>query len=408
MSLGTSAPEPGIGEIRLSTYAAAREAMRSRDLRQGLYDQGHALMEKVIVNLHGPEHTSRRRLENRLFRRDTFLHWENALIPASINASLAPFIGRESVDMVQLARNTMMRIAADIAGIDLGEDEQRFVLLADLMARMARASNVNHFIGDKSSVVNDGNEALEEYEQQFFTPAHRRRVEILASYGEGKIQEHDLPKDVLTTLLANQDALEIPMHDILREIAYYPWVGSHSTSGAFVNMMDHVFDWIENDPTQRHALASDILELQRMGFESLRLHPASPVSERVAVADILLSDGTFIPKNSRVIIELKTANRDKDVFGFDSDEFNPRRQIAADAAAWGLSFGTGFHACVGQEVAGGTDLGADETGIPLHGAIATMAQILLQHGARRDPARPARRDEQSVRRHFLEYPVLIG
>lgn len=408
MSLGTSAPEPGIGEIRLSTYAAAREAMRSRDLRQGLYDQGHALMEKVIVNLHGPEHTSRRRLENRLFRRDTFLHWENALIPASINASLAPFIGRESVDMVQLARNTMMRIAADIAGIDLGEDEQRFILLANLMARMARASNVNHFIGDKGSVINDGNEALEEYEQQFFIPAHRRRVELLASYAAGKIQEQELPKDVLTTLLANQDALEIPMHDIVREIAYYPWVGSHSTSGAFVNMMDHVFDWVEEDPAQRQALANNILELQRMGFESLRLHPASPVSERVAVADILLSDGTFIPKDSRVIIELKIANRDKDVFGFDSDEFNPRRQIAADAAAWGLSFGTGFHACVGQEVAGGTDLGADETGIPLHGAIATMAKILLEHGARRDPAHPARRDEESVRRHFLEYPVLIG
>ena len=48
---------------------------------------------------------------------------------------------------------------------------------------------------------------------------------MLSSYGEGKIQENDLPKDVLTTLLANQDALEIPMHDILREIAYYPWVG---------------------------------------------------------------------------------------------------------------------------------------------------------------------------------------
>ena len=173
-------------------------------------------------------------------------------------------------------------------------------------------------------------------------------------------------------------------------------------------MMDHVFDWIENDSTQRHALANDILELQRIGFESLRLHPASPVSERVAVADILLSDGTFIPKDSRVIIELKIANRDKDVFGFDSDEFNPRRHIAAGAFAWGLSFGTGFHTCVGQEVAGGTDIGADETGIPLHGAIATMAQILLKHGARRDPHRPARRDEQSVRRNFLEYPVLIG
>lgn len=58
--------------ITLSSWADAKAALRNRDLRQGLYDEGVALMHGVIVNLHGAEHNARRRLENRLFRRDTF------------------------------------------------------------------------------------------------------------------------------------------------------------------------------------------------------------------------------------------------------------------------------------------------------------------------------------------------
>jgi cytochrome P450 len=394
--------------VRLASYAQARDAMRNRNLRQGLYDEGKALMEKVIVNLHANEHTTRRRLENRLFRRETFAHWERNLIPDSVMASIAPHVGGGSIDMVDLARTTMMHIAADIAGIDLGNDPARFPRLAGLMARMARAANVNHFIGDKSEVIDDGNDALATYKREFFDPACEVRSEAVRRRDAGEIGDDDLPKDVLTTLLANQRNLEIPMQHILQEIAYYPWVGSHSTSGAFVNLMDHVFEWLDARPADRDLFVNDITRLQRLGFESLRLHPASPVSERVAMADVTLADGTHIPAGTRVIVELKLANRDESVFGPDANEFNPDRTVPDDVSLWGLSFGTGFHACVGQEVAGGTDLGGDDTGVPLHGAIATMAQILLRHGVRRDPDRPARRDMQSVRQHFIEYPVLLG
>ncbi len=394
--------------IRLASYAQAREAMRNRNLRQGLYDEGKALMKKVIVNLHANEHTTRRRLENRLFRRETFVHWERNLIPDSVMASITPHVGGGSIDMVGLARTTMMRIAADIAGIDLGNDPARFPRLAGLMARMARAANVNHFIGDKSEVIADGNDALATYKQEFFDPACTVRSEAVRRRDAGEIGDDDLPKDVLTTLLANQRNLEIPMQHILQEIAYYPWVGSHSTSGAFVNLMDHVFEWLDARPSDREVFVNDITRLQRLGFESLRLHPASPVSERVAMADVTLADGTHIPAGTRVIVELKLANRDESVFGSDANEFNPDRTVPEDVSLWGLSFGTGFHACVGQEVAGGTDLGGDDTGVPLHGAIATMAQILLRHDVRRDPEHPAKRDMQSVRQHFLEYPVLLG
>ena len=58
--------------ITISTYHEAKEAYRQKDLRQALYDAGEVIMADVLVNLHGTEHRDRRRLENRLFRRDTF------------------------------------------------------------------------------------------------------------------------------------------------------------------------------------------------------------------------------------------------------------------------------------------------------------------------------------------------
>ena len=151
-------------QITLSTWQHARGALRNRYLRQGLYDEGTALMSGVIVNLHDAEHTARRRLENRLFRRDTFAFWEQDLIQHNIAESIYAHLAAGSVDLLQLARLTMMRISAGIAGIDLGTDPKRFVLLAELMSKLARASSVNHFIGDKQSVINDGNAALATFE----------------------------------------------------------------------------------------------------------------------------------------------------------------------------------------------------------------------------------------------------
>ena len=42
-------------------------------------------MTGVIVNLHGDDHLARRRLENRLFRRDTFAWYERERIPEIID-----------------------------------------------------------------------------------------------------------------------------------------------------------------------------------------------------------------------------------------------------------------------------------------------------------------------------------
>ncbi|HEY9392368.1 MAG TPA: hypothetical protein VIR27_21655, partial [Mycobacteriales bacterium] len=63
-------------EIVIDNFRDARDAYRQKDLRQGLYDAGAVVMDSVLVNLHGDEHRRRRRQENRIFRRDTFQHYE--------------------------------------------------------------------------------------------------------------------------------------------------------------------------------------------------------------------------------------------------------------------------------------------------------------------------------------------
>jgi hypothetical protein len=57
-------------------------------------------MSDVLVNLHGDAHRNRRRLENRLFRRDTFMFYERELFPAIIAETLAPHLAAGRSELV--------------------------------------------------------------------------------------------------------------------------------------------------------------------------------------------------------------------------------------------------------------------------------------------------------------------
>lgn len=403
--------------IRLTTYAEAREAYRNKELRQALYDEGRALMDGVIVNLHGEAHLARRRLENRLFRRDTFAWYEAEVIPAIVAEVLAPAIRNGGGDLLVLSRRTMLTLALEVAGVDryevagtpAGEDELDAIYA--LMDRLARASTVAHATGDKAGIIADGDRALAEFVTGFFEASCARRRALVDAFETGSLPEDGLPRDVLTTLLRNQDRLELPAATIEREIAYFPWVGSHSTSNQLVHAMHHLFDWIERSGDHRRMLTTDTALRQRFVHESMRLHPASPVSLRWAETDIELRSGRRIEQGSLVAIDLVAANRDPAVFGDDADLFDPYRELPDEVAPWGLSFGHGVHACLGQELAGGV---ADSPATPstavghLFGSVTVMAGALLAAGAERDAGDPPEVDRSTTREVFGRYPVVFA
>ncbi len=404
-------PARGGTVITLTTYDDARDAFRSRELRQALYDAGHRLMSGVIVNLHGDDHIARRRLENRLFRRDTFAWYESDRIPQIIDAVLDAPIRLGHGDLLPLARRVMMTLSIDVAGVDLplaGTDRaDTFERLYEIMDRLARASTVAHAVGDPASVITAGDEALDEFDVEFFRPSLARRTALVQEVERGERDESDLPRDVLTTLLRNQDRLDLPDATVLREIAYFPWVGSHSTSAQLVHAVHHVFEWLRDHPDQRDRLEHDDVVRQRFVHESMRLHPASPVALRVATTDVALRSGTVLPEGETVAISVEQANRDPAVFGPDADRFVPDRERADGVAPWGLSFGHGTHACLGQELAGGLD---PEDGLEHHllGSVALMAGAMLRAGARPDPDDPPTLDATTTRVVWGRYPVLLG
>lgn len=414
--------------IVLTTYEEAREGFRHRDLRQALYDEGVHLMDGVIVNLHGDPHIARRRLENRLFRRDTFAWYETDRIPTIIDRVLAPALTAGRGDLLPLARRTMMALSVEVAGVDVAQDgvtdgaEQGaeegaddghadFERLYGIMNRLARASTVAHATGDKQAIIADGDAALAEFETAFYRRSLHRRQRLVGELEDGRRDPADLPRDVLTTLLVNTDKLDLPPDTILREVAYFPWVGSHSTSAQLVHAMHHIFTWIDEHPADRDVLVTDAARRQAFVHESMRLHPASPVAERVATADIEFKSGRHIPEGTAVTVSVEAANRDPHAFGPEPDRFDPDRRRADGVPPWGLSFGTGSHACLGQELAGGLEpedaLGHQMQNHHLLGAVTLMAGSILANGARPDPDDPPTLDPNTTRHMWGRYPVLF-
>jgi cytochrome P450 len=391
--------------IELTSYDDARAGLRNRDLRQDLYYEGHRLMTGVIVNLHGDEHLARRRLENRLFRRDTFAWYEREWIPSIIDSVLEPTVAAGRGDLLPIARRTMMRLSVDVAGVDVPEDS--FEQFYELMDRLAKASTVAHALGDRDEILADGDTALRVFRDEFYRQSYERRAAIVDRFERDEATEADLPRDVLTTLLCNQDRLDLPDETMLREIAYFPWVGSHSTSAQLVHAMHHIFEWTAEHPGDRERLITDHKLRQHFVHESMRLHPASPVAQRIAVANTTLKSGTTISAGDRVTINIELANRDPQAVGANPGDFDPHRCRADGVAPWGLTFGTGPHACLGQELASGLEP-EEASEHHLLGTVVLMTGAMLASGARPDPDDPPGLDTSTSRAVWGRYPVLFN
>ncbi|GAB9477396.1 Cytochrome p450 86a2, partial [Globisporangium polare] len=78
---------------------------------------------------------------------------------------------------------------------------------------------------------------------------------------------------------------------------------------------------------------SCLIYLEAVIRENLRLNPAVPVTTRSANVDTTLSDGTFVPKGTRVVLSIYSLMRSKSVWGDDALEFKPERWINPSTGA---------------------------------------------------------------------------
>jgi len=393
----------------LSTYAEVAEGYRPKQLRQALYDEGRIIMSGCLLDLHAEEHRSRRRLENRLFRRETFRWFETEMMEPTIEAVLAPAVVVGHGDLIELGYRAVMELTALIAGVDrpTGSTEETEELLG-LVVTFGEGATLVHASGDRGIVRARVAQSLRLFDEKFFRSSVERRRPLIAAVQAGELDPESLPRDVLTTLLIHQAELGLSMDVIRREVAFYLQAGGHSTANALTHSMDDIFTWTEGRPERIEALRMDLLRLQRAVHETLRLHPASPEAWRRAIAPCSLASGRELVEGQLVIMDLMAANRDPLVFGSDAGEYNPERVLPRGVAPWGHSFGGGMHACIGAELDGGLAGDGVETADHLFGTVTRLAMAFLRQGAERDPKQPPVMSTATERPHFARYPVLFG
>ena len=400
---------PGVIEVTVSSYVDAREAFRCKDLREALYDEGDVVMSDVLVNLHGAEHRARRRLENRLFRKDTHRSYEREFFPPVVTATLAPHIRSGGAELVTLSHELMMNLAAFTAGVDrpLGTRDET-LRLYDYLMLFIQGATLAHYTGDREAKRAEVARGLAAFDVECLLPSIARRRDLLAAAAADSALVGELPRDVLTTLMLNEDELELAPDVVLREICFFLLAGAHTSATAFVRTLHSVFSMRTERPGDFERACQDMAFLQRCVHETIRLQPSSPIAQRWAMADIELASGVAIPKGARLTIDLMAANRDTAVFGAESDTFDPHRELGPGVAPWGLSFGLGMHACIGQDLAAGVDpLGRPIDDEHLFGLVPVAMKALLDAGGRPDPAQPPTMDPNSSRGYWGSYPVVF-
>lgn len=396
-------------EVTVSSYAQARDAFRSKVLRQALYDEGDVVMADVLVNLHGAAHRARRRLENRLFRKDTHRRYEHESFPPVVTATLAPHVAAGHAELVTLSHEMMMNLAAFTAGVDRprGTRDETLHLYSYLML-FIQGATLAHFTGDRAAKRAEVAAGLAAFDVEFLAPSIARRRALLDEVAAGSLDPEGLPRDVLCTLLSHEDELHLPDDVVLREICFFLLAGAHTSATAFVRTLHHVFTMDADRPEDVERARTDMAFLQRCVHETIRLQPSSPIASRWALADVELSGGVRVPAGARLTIDLMAANRDPSVFGDDAHRFDPHRELAGGVAPWGLSFGLGMHACIGQDLAAGLDpRGHPIDDDHLFGLVPVAIRALLDAGARPDPSEPPTMDPDSSRGYWGSYPVVF-
>ncbi len=393
--------------ITLTDYDDVLAAYRSKHLRQALYDAGEVVMADVLVNLHGDEHRARRRLENRLFRRDAHERYERELFPSVIAESMAPHLAAGRGELVELSHQLLMNLAALTAGVDRPRGTiEESLRLYDYLMRFIEGATLAHYTGDRAAKEAEVAAALAGFDEAFLAPSVERRQRLLAEEAAGGAPA---PDDVLTVLLRNDDALHLPHDVVLRETCFFLLAGAHTSATAFTRTLHHLFGWLDAHPGDADRLRTDRLFVQRCVHEAIRLQPSSPIGMRWALAEVTLPSGQVLPEGARVVMDLLAVNRDPQVWGPDAEDFVPTREVPAGRAPWGLSFGSGMHACIGQDLAAGLAFSTErDPADHLFGLVPIAVQWMVEHGARPDPEHPAVLDPANERGYWSSFPILLG
>jgi cytochrome P450 len=371
---------------KLTSYEVVEDALRSPDLVPGQHDgPSGALVAGSVLTLAGDEHLDRRRYEAALFRKEMLRHYEEELIVPMLGGLIAG----GWAELVTLTRTALIAASAamiGIDGIDTPEAAEEFRLISEAIGRGITSAWAEH---DHDKILAEALKARTLLERTFYHDSVARRPE------EGQ-------RDLISVLLTYPE-LSIEDSLLLREVTLFISGSVNTTSRLTPHVVAELEAWMDPDPDRRE-IVRDRQRLHRAVGESLRLHPPVPALIRRALTPCSFG-GVSLNTGDYVLLDLRSANRDQEVFGPDMDQFDPDR-VVKGRNGFGVSFGGGAHMCLGRGMVVGTARSPQEAD-PL-GIVVRMLQELYAHGMRPSSTEAPVLDDNPLgedQRDYLSYPV---
>lgn len=392
----------------MTSFAEVSEILRDRRFagRAGR-PEGRAFLGDSLVTIDNEEHLARRRMYMPLMAEEFLRGLEESVLAPAVGSVLRQQCGPPEADgfvrgdLVVIARDICMRLAAALIGFDGVNTDQASARLYALLGPLAEGATVEWSTRDHAEVVREGLIAKEQYRAEFFAPAWQRRVDLLEAYRNGRISRAELPTDVLMALLAHWQEHwddDLPVRESILFLAG----ATGNPVGQLVYAVEDLFGWFADNPGGRELAGREDL-LRRAIAETMRLHVAgTPVLLRECTEDVTLHcSGRRFTAHAIVGLDMVAANHDQGVFGPDADRFDPDREarLPARVKAYGVAFGGGPHICLGRPLVLGRYVEVGIDGLQYH-----VLRAVLNLGIEPDPAMPPRL-AASGQRHYVSFPV---
>ena len=364
-----------------------------------------------VIYTEGADHRARRKLLNRLIRPDSIDVIREDVILPEVERLLFTWLAEPDrdrkyrMDLVEFCERVFLRFTAKLIGlVDIDRDD-RMTLLRSLAGPLA-AGTSSAFLADRTAVNERAVAAKRVYVEEFFLPSRDAYRTMMADVASGKLADSDVPECVMKFIVTGADpGYENESEAIVESTMLFAASVGTSTQ-SIVHTVDFLQGWFVRHPEDLPTRTDPQFLLDALS-ETLRLRaPFSPYLTRTTLEDIQVGD-SCIRKGQEIHVEYVAANRSKEVFGEDANEFNPRRPEPANGMPrYGVGFGTGTHQCYGMRVVLGTEGGG--------GAHVHMLQALLAAGARPDPDAPPTSLRKVMDRFSIEdiprytkYPIVL-
>ena len=401
---------------RIDTYAEIEEVMKSPHFVYDGAPERMIFLEDTLLAAEGPRHAEQKRLFAPLMSRQALAYYELKLVEPVIRQSIAERTqardadGIVRLDLVPLIHAVLTRIAARVTGADnVDTPEQTEAFRKRVLVVSAATTASYSSSSDPETLIQKGRDALQELVDATLQASLDRRIDLARRHRAGEIPAEDLPRDMLMSLCLaddlshDDDDVKIPY--VWRQCALFLTASIKTTSHSLPHAFVHIDEWIGEHPEDREKL-TDAEWLHRATAESFRLHQTTPARFRRAARDLTLSSGRAVKAGEMVALHAPAANVSEEVFGSDGRYFDPYRAAPKGMKPWGMTFGLGPHACLGQNLVTGIQNKGDEKH-GTHGTAVRLLKALYEQGAEIDPKRPPQRPEGNLHDTWDSVPIVL-